>query len=294
MSSLTDILQMIKPRPPAVPLTARQVAEGWIHALRGDEPVEAAEADAEDEFRTKELAARWRESCDPNGFLRAPEDGPQLPHWKAGAEYAKRMFLGYAEAVAERIKKPRDYESFLHESVAILAERTYRQKLQPYDQLASEEAVGRAIIRFHEFVRTVVAEDLSKVAHKAWRRHKERCQRKSISGTASSDEAASKPETIVAQPAVIEPNPKVVQLQPGDATDAVPDAKTFDAKREALLQEFLQRNNTSVAAVCRAARVAKADLLRWRHGQMKSTSVMAIRIESVLSGRTPLLPKDLE
>src|SRR6266496_4471730 len=157
---ISELSKYFVPRRPVVQPTAREIAEGWIRALCSSEPVEAAEADAEDEFRAEELAAKWLESCGANDFLRGPSSGHLLPHWKAGAKYTKLMFLGYAGVVAKRIRKPREYESFLHESVAILAESTYRQKLQPYDDLASEEAVGRAIVQFHEFVRTVVADDV--------------------------------------------------------------------------------------------------------------------------------------
>ncbi len=60
------------------------------------------------------------------------------------------------------------------------------------------------------------------------------------------------------------------------------------ATRERRLQAFIARRSTSVAAVRRAANVAKTNMQEWRKGALSDASVMSIRIEDVLSGKTPL------
>ena len=61
-------------------------------------------------------------------------------------------------------------------------------------------------------------------------------------------------------------------------------------EREARLQAFLRKHDVSIAAICRAANVHKADMQRWRHGKFSQHSMMSLRIEKVLSGITPLAP----
>jgi hypothetical protein len=58
--------------------------------------------------------------------------------------------------------------------------------------------------------------------------------------------------------------------------------------REKRLQDFIAVNRTTVAAVCRAAKVAKANMQQWRHAELSSNSVMSERIENVLNGKRPL------
>jgi hypothetical protein len=64
------------------------------------------------------------------------------------------------------------------------------------------------------------------------------------------------------------------------------------ADRERRLKEFISTQRVSIAAVDRAAKVAKPDRQEWRKGKMSDSSVMARRIEDVLAGRTPLLGMD--
>jgi hypothetical protein len=65
---------------------------------------------------------------------------------------------------------------------------------------------------------------------------------------------------------------------------AAPDA----LDRERRLKRFVSDNAISIAAVCRAAGVFKANMHQWRHGTMGDTSVMAARIENVLNGKIPI------
>jgi ribosome-binding protein aMBF1 (putative translation factor) len=69
-----------------------------------------------------------------------------------------------------------------------------------------------------------------------------------------------------------------------------PTAAVSAPEREARLQEFREKHDMSIAAIRRAARVYKTDMKRWRHGKLSPDSVMAKRIENVLSGITPLPP----
>lgn len=59
--------------------------------------------------------------------------------------------------------------------------------------------------------------------------------------------------------------------------------------RETRIQEFKRKHGTTLAAIARSASVHKPDLRKWRFGPMKDDSVMAQRIEQVLSGDLPLL-----
>lgn len=267
------------------PSTPREAAERWIRALSGAEPVEAAQADAEVDFRKKEQIGNWRESIGKIGFLPEPE------HWPAGAEYARRMFAGYAQAAFAHIKKPQEFESFLHESLAILSERTYRQKLRPYELVAGTEAEARVIGDFHEFVRTAASPDVNQWAFAGWERHKERCQRQSVRTSNTAGESVSAPpdgRPVTAEPAPLAPSMEPTCVSTVVSLDTASDGSGTMAAREARLLEFVGAHKISIAAVCRAARVAKAEMQRWRKGALKSTSVMTRRIEDVLSGKTPL------
>ncbi len=286
-----------------VPPTARERAERWIHALSGAEPVEAAQAEAEVQFSTAELNANWHEA---SSFLVEP-----LPHWQAGIEFTKRMFLGYGAAAAERIHKPREFESFLEESVAILSERTYRKRLQPYDGLKVDDAVGRAVAQFHQFVRTAVTKEFGKMRLAAWERQRERCQQKAAERAASVAPPPSITEALRswcdvlgkgAEPAAAPPTVTEAELPevPGEATppetadftEATANGKSVVVPREVRLQAFIHQHNTTIAAVSEAAVVHKPDMQHWRHDELSDDSVMSQRIENVLSGKTPLKTGD--
>jgi hypothetical protein len=58
--------------------------------------------------------------------------------------------------------------------------------------------------------------------------------------------------------------------------------------RESRLQQFISTEKTTIAAVCRAARVNKKNMQQWRHDELSDASVMSERIECVLSGKTPV------
>ena len=60
--------------------------------------------------------------------------------------------------------------------------------------------------------------------------------------------------------------------------------------REKRLQRFVTTHPTTIAAVRRTAKVAKAQMQQWRHDELSNDSVMSQRIENVLSGKTPLVP----
>jgi hypothetical protein len=291
MSSLSE-LHIWTSRKVEVPPTPREAAERWIRALSGSEPVEVAQADAEVDFRKKERTGNWRDSIGKVGFV------PEPKHWPAGAEYARRMFAGYAQAAFAHIRKPQEFESFLHESLAILSERTYRQKLRPYEHVAGAESEARVIASFHGFVRGTASDDVSHWAFAGWERHRERCRRKLARTVNTAGEITSRVESAAGQPVTAELAPaglstETPSVQPEEAVSTAPNGSGIAEARETRLQDFIRAHNATIAAVCRAARVAKAEMQRWRKGQLKSTSVMTRRIEDVLSGKTPL-PREME
>jgi hypothetical protein len=73
--------------------------------------------------------------------------------------------------------------------------------------------------------------------------------------------------------------------------EAIPNPTTAHLSREERLQAFVSENKTSIAAVYQAAGVHKPNMHQWRRGEIADTSVMAARIESVLNGKTPLVPR---
>jgi hypothetical protein len=73
---------------------------------------------------------------------------------------------------------------------------------------------------------------------------------------------------------------------PDSPTRTIPDAL---ASREERLQGFIKEHDTKIAAVCRSAKVFKANMQQWRHEELADDSVMSERIEDVLSGKTPLV-----
>jgi|ERR1039458_7496824 hypothetical protein len=79
----------------------------------------------------------------------------------------------------------------------------------------------------------------------------------------------------------------ISDTEPAEAANPV--GVTGRLNREERLQDFIAKNQTSIAAVSQAARVFKPQMQQWRHEQLGDTSVMSERIEKVLSGETPLL-----
>ncbi len=73
--------------------------------------------------------------------------------------------------------------------------------------------------------------------------------------------------------------------------EARPTNQVAPRDRETRLQEFVKRNETTIAAVVGAAEVHKPQMQDWRHGKLPDRSVMSQRIEEVLSGRRPLKPR---
>ena len=286
MGQLLDLSQFFKPRQPAAPPTAREFAEGWIRVFAGSEWVQAAEVDAEVEFRKEELKADWHQPVRSSDFRDGRLISPLSPHWRAGIDYAQRMCLGHGEAAVRQITKPRKLESFLDESVGIISEKVYRQKVLRYDDVPGDAELW-ALNRFQEFVRNAVAKDVDRLKLTAWERHKERQQRPATGEPDSSGNRVL-PEPVSAPPS---PAPVPTPVQNDAALDELSVAR-IAADRDARLRAFTAKKRIPITAVDRASGVAKPDRQNWRHGKMKSDSVMAIRIENVLSGKTPLLPED--
>lgn len=288
MGRLPELIWATREGPPPTP---RETAERWIKALSGSDPVDTAQAEAEVDFRKKERLGNWRESIGKVGFVPEPE------HWPAGAEYTRRMFAGYAQAAFAHIHKPREFESFLHESLAILSEGTYRQKLRPYECVLGTDAEARGIASFHESVRTAASDDVNQWSDAGWERHKERCRQKATERAAILAERSSPAEPAAATPTITEAELTAVhgEAQPPETAalaEAAANGKSAAEPREVRLQAFIHQHNTSIAAVSEAAAVHKPDMQHWRHDELSDDSVMSRRIENVLSRKTPLKAGD--
>lgn len=80
-----------------------------------------------------------------------------------------------------------------------------------------------------------------------------------------------------------------IQRAVGPPNQPAQPRKTFAPEtRELRLQDFIDVKGTTIAAVRRAARTAKANMQQWRRGELSNDSVMSERIEDVLSGKTPI------
>ena len=76
-------------------------------------------------------------------------------------------------------------------------------------------------------------------------------------------------------------------LRPGTCQKSA-ESSLYEQSREERLHAFLREQATTIAAVGRAAAVAKTNMQQWRKEQHDDSSVMSARIENVLSGKTPL------
>jgi hypothetical protein len=66
---------------------------------------------------------------------------------------------------------------------------------------------------------------------------------------------------------------------------------TDPSSRETRLEQFRVEHDLTIADIARSAKVHKPDFQKWRSGELKEESVMSRRIESVLSGKRPVLRK---
>ena len=169
----------------------REAAEARMRSLAKTASVRKARAKAEVEFRSREVAANWRDWRERLGELiefdpsRCENHIP--PHWQAGLRYAEMIIPAYGVAALEEISKPSEFEKFLRECAWIVAQRTYEAKLQPYDALPLRK-IDYAIANFHQVVRTAVATESARLGLEAWRRHNDRLELEIVS--ASADGAA--------------------------------------------------------------------------------------------------------
>ena len=220
----------------------REAAEAWMRSLAKTASVRKARAKAEVEFRSREVAANWRDwrgrlgemiEFDPSRFEKHIP-----PHWQAGLRYAELIIPAYGTAALDEIPKPSEFEKFLRECAWIVAQRTYEAKLQPYDALPLRK-IDYAIANFHQVVRTAVATESGRLGLEAWRRHNARLDLEIVlaptAGTACSQWRA---------PAQSDADPVPVE--------------TLARDREARLQAFLTANSTTIAAVSEAAARAQA------------------------------------
>ena len=260
----------------------REAAEARMRSLAKTASVRKARAKAEVEFRSREMAANWRDWRDRLGemveFDPSRFENHILPHWQAGLRYAELIIPAYGTAALDEIPKPSEFEKFLRECAWIVAQRTYEAKLQPYDALPLRK-IDFAIANFHQVVRTAVATESGRLGLEAWRRHNARLEMEIVLAPAEGTACPGNGVSAAAADPV-----------PGET--AAPEAKSPARDREARLQAFLTANSTTIAAVSDAAAVHKPDMQHWRHEELSGDSVMSQRIESVLAGKTPLKTAD--
>ena len=253
--------------------TSRDAAVARMRSLSPRSTVRKARARAEVEFRSREVSANWRNWMEGIGAYppsRVAEFVP--PHWQAGIRFASTVIPAYGEAALDEIGHASDFEDFLRECAWVVADRTYQRKLQPYDSLLAG-SLDVAVANFHQLVRAAVAGEVAQLSLKAWQRHQDNLELESgLAPTPKPDAAARDDRCAIAAEAAVQ-------------DDSVGE---LAHEREARLQAFLTANDATIASVCEAAQIYKADMQRWRHGTLNRESVMSQRIESVLSGETPL------
>ncbi|MCC6363110.1 MAG: hypothetical protein IT165_06265 [Bryobacterales bacterium] len=246
-----------------------------MRSLAATATVRKARAKAEVEFRSREVAANWRDWKKHLGEL-AEFDPMRLenhipPHWQAGVRYAEVIIPAHGTAALAVIELPNEFEKFLRECVCIVSERTYEAKLRPYDSLLLRKG-DVAVACFHQLVRAAVAGESARLGLEAWRRHNERLEQ----------ELASPADEITCSMN----GSGAVHVVPAES--ALPDPEVLAQDREKRLQGLVAANHTTIAAVADAADVHKPDMQRWRRGELSGDSVMSQRIENVLAGKTPL------
>jgi hypothetical protein len=145
--------------------------EARLRLLSSSPSVQKALAQAEVEFRAKEVEGRWHEDAGSQALGPAPGSSNVIsPAWQAGLAYAKAVALAYSEAALDQIDTPAEFESLLRGCVRLTAERTYHQKVQPYDR-TPRPALGYAIARFHQLVESALAPEVARLNFEAWRRY---------------------------------------------------------------------------------------------------------------------------
>ncbi|MGC8793979.1 MAG: hypothetical protein ACP5U2_11375 [Bryobacteraceae bacterium] len=151
-------------------------AEARLRFLSSSASVRKALAEAEVEFRARELEGNWREQAGGAATLPAPGSSSQLPaHWRAGIAYATAMTLAYGQAALDQIGDPTEFEAFLRECTALMADKTYRRKVQPYDRTRAPE-LGYVTARFRQFVESALAPEVARLKLEAWRRYRRRSE----------------------------------------------------------------------------------------------------------------------
>ena len=238
--------------------------------------VREATATAEEVFHSEESSRDWADSAAPSRTRFAHNSrSPIPPHWEAGIRYARTVSLALLAVAVEETDEPARFESFTQHCVAGVAGTTYQQKLHPYDLVPARE-MPKTLVQFQRLVYSAAAKDLAKLKLDSWKRqsHRLRAIRRS----------SQKPGRSPTQTGNGSMRP-VRARETGELTAAV-----LALEREARLQAFREKHDLTIAAICRAARVYKTDMKRWRHGKLSPDSVMAMRIENVLSGVTPLPP----
>lgn len=238
--------------------------------------VREATATAEVVFHSEESSGDWAESAAPSPTSSAPNRRSLVPpHWEAGVRYARTVCLAVLDLAVEETDEPACFESFTQHCVADVAGTTYQRKIHPYDLVPAREML-ETLAHFQRLVYSAAAKDVARLKLESWKRQTHRLE--------ALRRSAQKPLR-----RVTETNLGSMRPVRTPATSELTAAE-LAIKREARLQRFLEKHYASIAAICRAANVHKADMQRWRHGKLSPHSMMSLRIEEVLSGITPLAP----
>jgi hypothetical protein len=246
-----------------------------MRSLASTLPVRGASAAAEIVFHSEASAADWAESTVQNPKLIGRSSQSSIPpHWKAAIDYARTVILAILVVADEETDEPARFESFTQHCVADVAGTTYQQKLHPYDLVSAKE-MPETLAHFQRLVYSAAAKDIARLKLESWKRRS--CGLHAIGSSSQRPGDGIMTSDMVGS---------TRSVRPREATE--PTAAGLALEREARLQKFRQQHGVSIAAICRAANVYKTDMKRWRHGKLSQDSVMAKRIENVLSGITRL------
>ncbi len=236
--------------------------------LSSSQPFGKAKAGAEVAFRKQERKGNWSRWHDRPFVPGIEREIP--PHWQAAIEYAARIISAYGAIAMGEFQDPDEFESFLRQCEWIVCQTTYDSKLQRYDQPRPQD-VMQVKANFHVLVSAAVAEATGDLECEAWCRHEKRLE----------EEAAKANGTAHAR------RPRASKADADEMTPP-PNREELARDREPRLQGFVTAHDTTIAAVCEAAMVHKADMQRWRRGELADDSIMSQRIEEVLSGKRPI------
>ena len=137
-----------------------------------DSSIEKVIASAEVRFRDKELENDW--SGQP---IEKELPTPKPPYWQAGIEYAAVIAVAYAQAEARTATDPVEFELFTENAVAVVAQETFFNKLDPYARVPGGAIHLRTVDAFRSELQLAIQQPLKKLHRDVWKRRAESGQR---------------------------------------------------------------------------------------------------------------------